>query len=62
MGAKTEIKNAVIASVKNDLVPEDLESIRLNENGEFELKLNTASFEPGMYVVEFIAESAGGNK
>ena len=40
-----------------DLVPEDLESIRLNENGEFELKLNTASFEPGMYVVEFMGKA-----
>lgn len=62
LSTRVEIKNAVIASVKNNPIPDSYGDVEVNKDGSFELDINTVDFANGMYVVELVAESAGGNK
>lgn len=62
LSTRVEIKNAVIASVKNNPIPDSYGDVEVNKDGLFELDINTVDFANGMYVVELVAESAGGNK
>ena len=62
LSAKAEIKNGVIASSVNDPIPDLSRSVTLDEEGNYNFTVSTGSLEPGMYVVEIVAESAGGNK
>ncbi len=62
LSSRAEIRNAVISSVKPMAVPETFGEIPFSKNGSFELEINTMDFYSGMYIVEIVAESAGGNK
>lgn len=62
LSTRVEIKNAVIASVKNNPIPDSYGDVEVNKDGSFELDINTVDFANGMYIVELVAESAGGNK
>lgn len=62
LSTKAEIKNAVIASVKNNQLPEGFGQVELAKDGTFSVEILTSDYEPGMYVAEFVAESAGGNQ
>lgn len=62
LGAKAEIKNGAVASAINEPVPDLSRTIELDEEGKFSFTVSTVGLEPGMYVVEIVAESAGGNK
>lgn len=62
LGARIEYKNGSIGAVVNEPVPDLSRSIELDEEGKFSFNVSTASLEDGMYVVEIVAESAGGNK
>jgi len=55
-------KNGVISKVTNLPVEESYQKIPLQEDGNFSVNIDTNSFTDGMFVIEFIAESAGGNK
>lgn len=60
LSAKAELKNTVISAFKSDAIPEEFESVKVAGDGSFEIEVDSSAFEPGMYVVEIIAESAGG--
>ena len=62
LSSRAEIRNSVISSVKPMAVPETFGEIPFSKNGSFELEINTMDFYSGMYIVEIVAESAGGNK
>lgn len=57
-----EIKNSVIASVKPNVLPSDFDTVKLEKKGEFEINIDTTGLPSGGYVIELVAESAGGNK
>jgi len=57
-----EMKGGVIGSAKVGEIPESGTKITIQEDGAFTIPLDAGAFNPGMYVVEIIAESAGGNK
>ena len=61
-GAESELKNGVIAKTTNVDSGNDYQKIQLKEDGNFSLTIDTLSLTSGMYIVEFVAESAGGNK
>ena len=62
LSTRVEIKNSVIASVKPMVVPNSFGDVKVNKDGTFQLDINAIDFMKGMYVVELVAESAGGNK
>ncbi|MCR4953872.1 MAG: hypothetical protein K6A43_07340 [Treponema sp.] len=62
LGAKSDIKNGVVAAAINEPIPDLSRTVELDEEGKFSFTVSTMSYEPGMYVVEIVAESAGGNK
>ncbi len=63
LGAEATLdKNGVISKVTPRPIEESYQSIPLQEDGNFSLDIETYPLPDGMYVVEFIAESAGGNK
>lgn len=62
LSATANIQKGAIASVAANPVTEDLQSLSIDKSGNFNFSIDAQSFTPGMYVVEVIAESAGGNK
>ena len=56
------IQKGVIASVVPEPVTQDLQSLNVDRSGNFTLSLSAQDYDFGIYVVEIIAESAGGNK
>ena len=62
LSVKTDIAKGIIAAVKPAPVENNFYPIELDDKGNFTLDIDTAYFDAGMYVVEIIAESAGGNK
>ncbi|MCR4733520.1 MAG: hypothetical protein K5829_00740 [Treponema sp.] len=62
LGAKTELKNGALASAISDPIPDLSRTVELDEEGNFAFTVSTQPLDPGMYVVEIVAESAGGNK
>ena len=62
LSASANIQKGVIASVTANPATNDLQSLSVDNGGNFNFSIDAQSFEPGMYVVEIIAESAGGNK
>ena len=63
LGAEATLdKTGVIAKVTPRPVENSFQSIPLQADGNFSINLETYSLPDGMYIVEFIAESAGGNK
>ena len=55
-------KNGLISKVTPLPVDNSFQSIPVGTDGNFSLNLDTSVFADGMYIVEFVAESAGGNK
>ena len=55
-------KNGVVAKVTPLPVENSFQKIPLQEDGNFSVNVDTYSFSDGMFVIEFVAESAGGNK
>ena len=55
-------KNGTIAKVTPRAVEDSFQSIPVETDGNFSLDFETYSLADGMYIIEFIAESAGGNK
>ncbi|MBR5400170.1 MAG: hypothetical protein IK102_00035 [Treponema sp.] len=55
-------KNGLISKVTPLPVDNSFQSIPVGTDGNFSLNLDTNVFADGMYIVEFVAESAGGNK
>ncbi len=55
-------KNGTIAKVTPRPIEESYQSIPIETDGNFSLNLETYSLPDGMYIIEFIAESAGGNQ
>ncbi len=56
-----DIQKGVIASVKPSPVEENYTDIELEKNGSYQIDIDTSVFDYGMYVVEIVAKSAGGN-
>lgn len=61
LSAKTEIKGGVIGTVKTE-VENDFQTIKPDSSGNFNIKISTPEMPAGIYVLEVVAESAGGNK
>ncbi len=61
LAARATVTNTVVSKVIADPVVDEFQPLTLGEEGNFELNLNTADWGEGMFVVEIIAESAGGN-
>lgn len=60
LAAVTEMKGGIIGAVSpRETAPVDVE---INKNGEFSFELNSQYFEPGIHIIQVMAESAGGNK
>ena len=55
-------KNGTIAKVTPRPVENSFQNIPIGVDGNFSLDLETYNMLDGMYIIEFIAESAGGNK
>ena len=55
-------KNGTIAKVTPRAVENSFQNIPVGVDGNFSLGLETYNMPDGMYIIEFIAESAGGNK
>lgn len=62
LGVQAEIKNSLINAVRPYAIPEEINPIDLTRRGNFSVDIDTSTLESGVYVVEFIAESSGGNK
>ena len=63
LGAEATLdKNGTIAKVTPRPVENSFQSIPVETDGNFSLNLETYSFPDGMYIIEIVAESAGGNK
>ena len=63
LGAEATLdKNGLIAKVTPRAIENSFQSIPVGVDGNFSLNLDTYSLADGMYIVEIIAESAGGNK
>ena len=60
--ATMDSKTGTVAKVTALPVEESFQSIPVGTDGNWSLNLDTYSLASGMYIVEFIAESAGGNK
>lgn len=58
----TDIQKGIIASAKTEAVKDEFESVKLAKDGSFEIDFDTDILPKGVHVIEFIAESAGGNK
>ena len=56
------MQKGVIASTSVGEITEELTPIEFDKNGAFILNIDASEFEYGMYLVEVIAESAGGNQ
>lgn len=61
-GVQAEIKNGVVAKVTNYSDSNDYQRVTLKEDGNFAINIGTENYPSGVYVVELVAESAGGNK
>lgn len=55
-------KNGLVSKVTPMAVENSFQKIPVGTDGNFSVKIDTNTFSDGMYVIEFIAESAGGNK
>ena len=63
IGAEATLdKNGTIAKVTPRPVENSFQNIPVGVDGNFSLSLETYNIPDGMYIIEFIAESAGGNK
>ena len=63
LGAETLLdKNGVVSKVTPLPVDTEFHSIPVGTDGNWTVDVDTWSFGDGMYVIEFIAESAGGNQ
>ena len=63
IGAEATLdKNGTIAKVTPRAVENSFQNIPVGVDGNFSLSLETYNIPDGMYIIEFIAESAGGNK
>ena len=63
LGAEATLdKTGVIAKVTPRAVENSYQPITLVEDGNFSFNFETYSLPDGMYIIEIIAESAGGNK
>ena len=64
LGAEATIdpKTGTVAKVAARAVEDSFQSIPVGIDGNFSLDFETYSLPDGMYIIEFIAESAGGNK
>ena len=64
LGAEATIdpKTGTVAKVTPRPVENSFQAIPLEVDGNFSLTFETYSLPEGMYIIEFIAESAGGNK
>lgn len=62
LSAPIEIKGGVISSFKAEAASQEFNSIRLSEDGSYSFNVETSAFNPGIYVVEIVAQSAGGNQ
>ena len=56
------IQKGIIASSTIGEIPEELIPLDFDKKGNFKVSIDASEFEYGMYVVEIIAESMGGNK
>ncbi len=56
------IQKGIIASSTIQEIPEELTPVDFDKKGKFKVSIDASEFEYGMYVVEIIAESMGGNK
>jgi len=63
IGAEATLdKNGTIAKVTPRPIENSFQNIPVGVDGNFSLSLETYNIPDGMYIIEFIAESAGGNK
>ncbi|MBR3645499.1 MAG: hypothetical protein IKN54_03700, partial [Lachnospiraceae bacterium] len=63
LGAEATLdKNGTIAKVTPRPVEDSFQSIPVGIDGNFEFNVETYSLPDGVYIIEIIAESAGGNK
>ncbi len=62
LGVQAEIKNSVINAVRPFAIPEELTNVERTRRGNFSFDIDTSTLESGIYIVEFVAESSGGNK
>ncbi len=62
LSATVDIQKGVIAKVTPNSVDENFEAIELAEDGTYSVDIDISSYNPGLYVVEVVAESTGGNK
>ena len=60
--AAIDPKTGTISKVTPRPVEDSFQSIPVGTDGNFSLNMETYSLPDGMYILEFIAESAGGNK
>ena len=58
----TDMPKGIIAAVKPAPVEENYTPIELGKGGKYSFDLDTTDFGYGMYIVEIVAESAGGNR
>jgi len=56
------IQKGVVSSAVLGEVSEELTPVEVAKDGSFKLSIDASTFEYGVYVVEIIAESSGGNK
>ncbi|MCR5187957.1 MAG: hypothetical protein K6C97_03395 [Treponema sp.] len=62
LSAVADIQKGVIASVKPAPIEENYTDIEIAKDGTYTFEIDSNIFDYGMYVVEIVAESAGGNK
>ena len=62
MSALTDIQKGIIGSVTAPTASESLKSVDVAKDGSFKLEINPDDLGYGVHIVEFIAESAGGNQ
>ncbi|MCQ2591414.1 MAG: Ig-like domain-containing protein [Treponema sp.] len=62
LGAQAEMKGGIINSMKILPSTDTFEKARFDENGNFSFVIDPSIYGSGMFVVEIVAESAGGNK
>ena len=63
LGAEATLdKSGLVAKVTPLAVENSYQKIPLQADGNFSVNVDTTTFADGMYIIEFVAESAGGNK
>ena len=55
-------KSGLVSKVAPLTIDNSFQSIPIGTDGNFSVNIDTYTFSDGMYVIEFVAESAGGNK